>query len=221
MVSPSAAIAALHRRSRPSARRPSGARDPRGRDVEDVARRHLGDHQHVAVRPGHDVHERQRVLVLVDLLAGQFARAGSWRRRCWDRRRSVMVGLRDALSPDVARPRPASSRGDRSLVRRSALPERRVLHRAPPEPPPHSRVRARDSRRRRGAARGRRCRGPSRWSPAGSRAPACARPARRPRRASARARSRSRWPGSSRPRNAGRGGPRCSPSCGRRARRRR
>ena len=73
----------------------------------------------------------------------------------------------------------------------------------------------RDSRRPRGAGRDGRCSAPTASSPAGSRAPACARPARRPRRPSARARSRSRSPDGSRPRNAGRGAPRCSPSCGR------
>ena len=44
-----------------------------GADVEDVARRRLRQHQRVAGRARHDVEEGERLVVLVDLVAGQFA----------------------------------------------------------------------------------------------------------------------------------------------------
>jgi hypothetical protein len=42
-------------------------------DVEQVARRRLRQHQRVAGRARHDVEEGQRLVVLVDLVTGQFA----------------------------------------------------------------------------------------------------------------------------------------------------
>src|SRR5262249_62217828 len=44
-----------------------------GGDVEDVAGGGLRDHQRVARGAGHDVEERQHVVVLIDLVAGEFA----------------------------------------------------------------------------------------------------------------------------------------------------
>ena len=44
-----------------------------GRDVEDVAGRGLRDHQRMAGRARHDVEKGQHVLVLIDLVAGEFA----------------------------------------------------------------------------------------------------------------------------------------------------
>ena len=43
------------------------------RHVEQVARLLLGDHQRVAFRARHDVEKGERVLVLVDLVAGKLA----------------------------------------------------------------------------------------------------------------------------------------------------
>ena len=42
-------------------------------DVEDVARRLFGDHEAVAVATRHDVHERERVVILVELVRGNLA----------------------------------------------------------------------------------------------------------------------------------------------------
>ena len=44
-----------------------------GADVENIARRRLRQHQRVAGRARHDVEEGERLVVLVDLVAGQFA----------------------------------------------------------------------------------------------------------------------------------------------------
>ena len=44
-----------------------------GRDVQDVARRRLRDHQRVTWRPRHDVEEGQRLVVLVNLEARDLA----------------------------------------------------------------------------------------------------------------------------------------------------
>src|SRR5882724_5429461 len=42
-------------------------------DIEDVAGRDLRNHQRVPGRAGHDVEERQHMLVLIDLVAGKLA----------------------------------------------------------------------------------------------------------------------------------------------------
>src|SRR3984893_13370397 len=45
----------------------------RGIGVEDIARRGFGQHQHVAVRAGHYIHEGERCVVLIDLVTRQLA----------------------------------------------------------------------------------------------------------------------------------------------------
>ncbi len=102
----------------------------------------------------------------------------------------------------LGRPR-RGGRGRRRSAPRSPRRPRAPRPRGTAPPP------GRSPRRRSSAASG--------SPPAGSRGPACARPARRPRPGRGHGRSPSRSPGSSRARNAGTGGPRCSPSSGRRA----
>jgi hypothetical protein len=42
-------------------------------NVENVARRRLGDDQRMTVGAGHDVHDRDGLVVFVDLVGGQLA----------------------------------------------------------------------------------------------------------------------------------------------------
>ena len=55
-------------------------------DVEEVARGAFRHHQRVAGRARHDVEKRERAIVLVDLVARQFAAQDLSRRYCSDRR---------------------------------------------------------------------------------------------------------------------------------------
>ena len=139
-----------------------------GIDVEQVARRRLRQHQRVPGRARHDVEEGERLVVLVDLVAGQFA--------AQDFREDVVLGVvgsassvllagtfRPARTPDPCGTAPiaASSVAGRRHI--GALALEIVRNRA-------SQRRVGDVVRRIGR------------SPACSRAPACARPGRRPRR---------------------------------------
>ena len=62
------------RRGRPAARSRWRARGLASARVEEIARRVLRDHQHVAVGARHHVHEGERLLVLVDLSLGSSPR---------------------------------------------------------------------------------------------------------------------------------------------------
>ena len=57
-----------------------------GRQVQNIFRRLLGDHQHMAVGLGHHIHEGEGLVVLDRLSRREFRRAGFWRRCCWCRR---------------------------------------------------------------------------------------------------------------------------------------
>ena len=69
---PGASNAFLHR-ARDALRGEDGGRERLGRQVEQVFGRRLRDDQHVAVGLRHDVHERERVLVLVHLVGRDLA----------------------------------------------------------------------------------------------------------------------------------------------------
>ena len=140
----------------------------------------LGSDQRMAGALRHHVHEGDRVVVLIDPVRRDLAAQDLGE----DVARVVgsVIGSLPAIGESAI-----GSSGKPVDCRRlfadspSLLPERQVFGKRLLVAGDLMRARGRGSRRPPGGSRDRRSSGPNRWSSAGSRAPACARPGRRPR----------------------------------------
>src|SRR5262245_29778016 len=157
------------------------------RRVKDVARWRLRNHQRMPLAARHDVHERQGVGVLVDLVARHLAAQDFSEDVCWIVAHLALEDRQSAIGPTLVAPTAALfNRAPPARAPAAAGPcgtgRPRRAHRARA---PSARAPPPESARPRAGSRGPRSSGRSRPAPAYSLAPACGRPGRRPPRARA------------------------------------